>query len=118
MWRQTAENQKNPRLELSLKSTAHTRVDPSSEDPGPCGDCSFNEALPHHLLETRVELKVLNSSVDRDKDLRQLHVPLLQHQPKDALRPRVVGQTHILQFSQTEESLDHHIDTKSRKKLP
>lgn len=79
-----------------LKSNLQTCVDPSGEDPGPGGDCSFDEALAHHLLDAWVQLEVLNSPVDRDEDLRKLNMPLLQHQPQDALWPRVVGQTHIL----------------------
>ncbi|TNN44126.1 hypothetical protein EYF80_045677 [Liparis tanakae] len=67
-----------------------------SISPGPGGHGGLDEALADHLLEPRVELKVLNASVHRDEDLGKLHVPLLQHQPQDALRPRVVGQAHIL----------------------
>lgn len=62
-----------------LRFTLHACVDASGEDPGAGGDCSFDEALAHHLLDARVKLKVLNSSMDRDEDLGKLHVPLLQH---------------------------------------
>lgn len=55
----------------------HACVDASGEDPGPSGDCSFDETLSHHLFDARVQLKVLNSSVDRDEDLGELHMPLL-----------------------------------------
>lgn len=74
-----------------------TCVHPSSEDPGPGGDGSFDQTLAHHLLDARVQLKVLDSSVDRDEDFGKFHLPFLQHEAQDALRPRVVGQTHILQ---------------------
>lgn len=81
-----------------------TCVDSSGENPGPGGDCSFDEALAHHLLDAWVQIKVLNPSMDWDEDLGQLHMPFLQHQPQDALWPRVVGQTHILQaFTQTQQ---------------
>lgn len=88
-----------------------TCVDPSSEDPGARGDGSFDQALAHHLLDARVQLEVLDSSVDRDEDFGKLHLPFLQHQAQDALRPRVVGQTQILQratrgsFQTSEHSL-------------
>lgn len=74
-----------------------TCVDPSREDPGPGGDRSFDQTLAHHLLDARVQLEVLDPSVDRDEDFGKFHLPFLQHQAQDALRPRVVGQTHILQ---------------------
>lgn len=73
-----------------------TCVDPSGEDPGARGDRGFDQALAHHLLDARVQLKVLDPSVDRDEDFGKLHLPFLQHQAQDALRPRVVGQAQVL----------------------
>lgn len=73
-----------------------TCVNPSCQYPCPGGDSSFDQALPHHLFDSGVQVKVLDASVDRDEDLRKLHRPLTQHQPQDALWPAVMGQTHIL----------------------
>ena len=73
-----------------------TCVHPSSEYPRPGGDSCFDQPFAHHLFDPRVQIKVLDSSVDRDEDLGQLHLPLFHHQPQDALRPRVIGQPHIL----------------------
>lgn len=78
------------------ESMCITCVNPSCQDPCPGGDSSFNQALPHHLFDSGVQVKVLDASVDRDEDLRKLHLPLIQHQPQDALWPAVMGQTHIL----------------------
>lgn len=95
----------NQDVNHNLLSWLHACVDPSGDNPGPRGNCSFYEALAHHLLDARVQLKVLNPSVDRDEDLGKLHVPLLQHQPQDALRPSVVGQTHILSQEKNKQKL-------------
>lgn len=50
-------------------------VDAIGEDPGSGGDGSFDQALPHHLLDARVQVKVLDASVDRYEDFGKLHLP-------------------------------------------
>ena len=71
-------------------------VHPIGQDPGPCGDRCLDQALSHHLLEPRVEVKVLDATVDRDDYLWKLHLPLFEQELEDGLRSGVVGQAHIL----------------------
>lgn len=41
-----------------------TCVNSSSEDPGPCRHCSFDQALSKHLLEFWLHFKVLEASMN------------------------------------------------------
>lgn len=63
---------------MSIKFS--TCVDSAREDPGPCCDCCFDQAFAKHLLEFRLEVKVLETSVHRDEQGGQLQLPVLHHQ--------------------------------------
>ena len=73
-----------------------TGTDSAREDPGSGGDSSFDQPLPKHLLELGLQLKVLQTSVDRDEEGGQLQLPVFHHQVEQGVRLGVVRHPDVL----------------------
>lgn len=82
-----------------------TGVDSTREDPSSGGDGSFDQAFAKHLLEFGLEVEVLETSVYRDEQGRQLQLPILHHQMQEVVRFGVIGDSDILGKKREENSI-------------
>lgn len=89
---------------IILSRRQPTRVDSTREDPRSCGDCSLDQALPEHLLEFGLQIKVLQASVHRDEQGGQLQLPVLHHQMQQVVRFGVIADANILRDERGERS--------------
>lgn len=81
---------------IILNPAPPTGVDSAREDPRSRGDGSFDQSLAEHLLELRLQVKVLQASVHRDEQGGQLQLPVLHHQMQQVVGFGVIGHTDIL----------------------
>lgn len=81
---------------IILNRQRPTRVDSAREDPSSGGDRRFYQAFTKHLLEFRLQVEVLETSVDRDEQGGQLQLPVLHHQMQQVVGFGVIGDANIL----------------------
>lgn len=82
---------------IILNCQRPTRVDSTGEDPSSGGDCSLDQAFAKHLLEFRLQVEVLETSVYRDEQGGQLQLPVLHHQMQQVVRFGLIGDANILE---------------------
>lgn len=73
-------------------TSAHT----PSEDPGPGGHGSLDQAFPEHLLQLGLHLKALEASMHGYQKLGELQLPIFHHEMEQGIWLGVIGNTDVL----------------------